>query len=40
MRERLPFDEIDDYELMEKNFEEFIRRGLEEREWESRQRGE
>jgi hypothetical protein len=27
---------IDDYELAEKDFDEFIRRGLEEREWESK----
>lgn len=28
--------QIDDYELMDKDFDEFLRRGLEEREWESR----
>lgn len=29
--------QIDDYELMDKDFDEFIRRGLEEMEWEAKQ---
>ena len=36
MRERLPFD--DDYELINTNFDEVIRRGLEELAWEKKQR--
>lgn len=28
--------QIDDYELMDKDFDEFIRRGLEELEWETK----
>lgn len=38
MRERLPFD--DDYTLMERDFDEFIRRGMEEMEWERKNRNE
>jgi hypothetical protein len=38
MNEHLPFD--DDYELIDTNFDEFIRRGLEEVEWERKQRME
>lgn len=30
----------DDYTLMDRDFDEFIRRGLEEREWERNQKGE
>lgn len=33
MKERLPFD---DYQLEEQDFEEFIRRGRAEQEWEFR----
>jgi hypothetical protein len=39
MRERLPFDD-DDYTLADRDFDEFIRRGMEEVEWERNQRAE
>lgn len=40
MREPLPFADDDDLTLMDRDWDEFMRRGWEEIEWERKQREE